>query len=430
MFETREPNNHPNSYYLASAIDMPSFPMLDGSATCDVCIIGAGFTGLSAAIHLAERGYNVVVLEGRRVGWGASGRNGGQIGTGQHRDQGDLEDEVGKENARNLWYMFKEARSLIRDQVSKHDIECDLQTGGLSVAYKQRDVDWFQRYAEKLHRDYDTSEIHTVSKNEINQMLGSQRFHGGLLDTDAGHLHPLNYALGLARAARDAGVRIYENSLVRAYDNSAPVTVRTQSGNVTANFLVLACNGYLGKLEPQIASKIMPINNYVLATEPLGEDVARSLIRDNVCVADTKFVVDYWRTSNDHRLVFGGGESYSPNFPSDIKNFVRKYMLRVYPQLSDVKIDYAWGGTLGITMTRMPHLGRLTPSVYFAHGYSGHGVALTGLAGKLIAEAIAGQAERFDVFAQLRAPTFPGGTLLRWPGLVLGMLYYNLRDKL
>ena len=238
------------------------------------------------------------------------------------------------------------------------------------------------------------------------------------------------YHGGLARAAREAGVRIFENSRVLDYTRSDPASVTTANGSVDAAFIVLGCNGYLGKLEPRVAGKIMPINNFILATEPLGEDKARSLIRDDVAVQDTKFVIDYYRLSADHRLLFGGGENYTSRFPSDIKRFVRKYMLRVYPQLADTRIDYAWGGTLAITMSRLPTFGRLEGDVYYAQGYSGSGVALTSMGGKLIAEAIAGTAERFDVFARIPQRKFPGGTLLRWPGLVLGMLYYALRDKL
>ena len=260
--------------------------------------------------------------------------------------------------------------------------------------------------------------------------LAREIYHGGLLDRSAAHLHPLNYALGLANAAEAAGAELYETSRVTKIDHGSNPRVHTAEGTVTARYLVLACNGYLGALEPRIAGRIMPINNFVLATEPLGDAGARALIRDDVSVADTKFVIDYYRLSADQRLLFGGGETYSASFPKDIKAFVRKYMLRVYPQLEETRIDYAWGGTLAITMNRMPAFGRVGGNCFYAQGYSGHGLALTSLAGKVIAEAVAGTAERFDVFARVPVPNFPGGTLLRWPGLVAGMLYYSLRDKL
>jgi gamma-glutamylputrescine oxidase len=247
-----------------------------------------------------------------------------------------------------------------------------------------------------------------------------------MIDRHSGHMHPLNFALGLAKAASDAGVTIFENSRAIAYSRANPATVDTATGKVVADHIILACNGYLDNLEPRMAGKIMPINNFVIATEPLGQD----LIPSGAAVADTKFVINYWRCSADNRLLFGGGENYTRRFPRDIKSFVRKYMLQAYPQLQDTRIDYGWGGTLAVTLNRMPHFGRLQPNVYFAQGYSGHGVALATFSGRLIAEAVAGDAERFDVFANIKIPTFPGGTLLRWPGLVAGMLFYSLMDRL
>jgi gamma-glutamylputrescine oxidase len=243
-------------------------------------------------------------------------------------------------------------------------------------------------------------------------------------------LHPLNFARGLAKACADLGVHIHEGSrVIKVTGGSLPVAI-TDNGRVTAKFVVYGCNGYLANLQPKIAGKIMPINNFMLATEPLGAEGARALIRDNVAVEDSQFVINYWKLSSDHRLLFGGGENYRSRFPDDLKNFVRKYMLRVYPQLKDTRIDYAWGGTLAISMNRMPHLGRLAPNIFYAHGYSGHGVPTATLSGKLMAEAISGTAERFDVMAGLPTHTFPGGTLLRWPGLVVGMLYYAMLDRL
>lgn len=242
-------------------------------------------------------------------------------------------------------------------------------------------------------------------------------------------LHPLNYALGLARAARAAGVRIFEKTRVTTYSRSDPATVLTMEGSVEASFIVLGCNGYLGKLEPRAASKIMPINNFMIATEPVGEERANELIADRICVHDTRFVVNYFRKSEDGRLLFGGGESYRSGFPKDIAAFVRPYMLELFPQLDDVRVDYAWGGTLSVTVNRLPHFGWLEPNLFFAQGYSGHGVALSNFAGKLIAEAISGTAQRFDVMASLPTHTFPGGTMLRYPGMVLSMLYYAIKDR-
>ena len=261
-------------------------------------------------------------------------------------------------------------------------------------------------------------------------MIATDDFLEGLYDSQAMTIHPLNYALGLARAAREAGVRIFESSRVLEYTRTDPAMVRTENGVVEESFIVLACNGYLGKLEPRVAGKIMPINNFVIATEPLGKERARKLISGRFGVHDTRFVVNYFRLSDDHRLLFGGGENYRPGFPRDIAKFVRPTMLKLFPQLDDVRIDYAWGGTLSVTVNRLPHVGRLEPNLFFAQGYSGHGISTANFAGKVIAEAIAGTASRFDVFASLPVHTFPGGTLLRYPGMVLGMLYYSIKDKL
>lgn len=269
-----------------------------------------------------------------------------------------------------------------------------------------------------------------VDKAEVDVLLGSKKFYGGWVDRDSAHLHPLNFLLGMAVAARKAGVKIFEASRVTDIRKTDPAVVTTRRGSVKAEFVVLGCNGYLGKLETKMAHNIMPINNFVLATEPLGNVHARELIRDDMAVSDTFFVINYWKLSADNRLLFGGGENYSSRFPRDIKAFVRKYMLRVYPQLANTRVDYAWGGTLAITVKRMPHFGRLAPNVFFAQGYSGHGVPTATMAGKLMAEAVSGTAERFDIMATVPTYSFPGGTLLRWPGLVAGMLYYSLRDRL
>ncbi|NIR32505.1 MAG: FAD-binding oxidoreductase [Gammaproteobacteria bacterium] len=430
MSGTAHPHSHPDSYYAATAVDAPAFPELRGEVEADVCIVGGGYTGLSSALHLSERGYGVVLLEANRVGWGASGRNGGQVGSGQRQSQDVLERWLGIEHAHRLWMLAEEAKATVKERIERHGIACGFKPGVLHVCHKPRHARWWEGYTDKLRSEYGYEHIRWVRPDELHNMLGTRLYHGGVLDLDAGHLHPLNYALGLARAAREAGARIYEGSRVGRYDANIPTRLETEHGRVKARRLVLACNGYLQRLERRLAGRIMPINNFVLATAPLGETRARSLIRDDVAVVDTKFVVDYYRLSADRRLLFGGGENYTQRFPRDLKAFVRRYMLRVYPQLADVDIEYAWGGTLAVTRKRLPHFGRLPPNVFFAHGFSGHGVAMASLAGKLIAEAVAGTAERFDVLARLPTPPFPGGTLLRWPGLVLGMLYYSLRDRL
>lgn len=425
-----QPGRHVDSYYLATAVDLIDRPPLQGAATCDVAIVGAGYTGLSAALHLAERGYSVAVLEAQRVAWGASGRNGGQLNTGLRKGPADLVAAYGRDWARRLFDMAEEAKAMVRDRIARHAIACDLKPGVMLAALKAGDLDWIREEVEVARDVFGYDQLTVLDRDAVRARVASQLYHAGMMDAGAAHLHPLNYALGLARAAEQAGARIFEASPVTAIARGAGIILTTPAGQVGARFALLAGNAYLGRLEPRIAAAIMPIKNYIIATEPLGEERARALIPDDVAVHDTKFVVDYYRLSADRRLLFGGGETYSRHDPADIAGFVRPHMLRVFPQLADVRIDHGWGGTLAITLSRLPQIGRLEPNLYYAHGFSGQGMALTGLAGKLVAEAIAGQAERFDVFARLEHRNFPGGVLLRRPAQVLGMLYYSLRDKL
>jgi len=423
------PAQHVPSYYIATAIGLIERPALQGAADCDVAVVGGGYTGLSAALHLAERGYSVVVLEAQRVAWGASGRNGGQLNTGLRKGPGELVAAYGRDQAKRLFAMAEQAKAMVHERIARHAIACDLKPGVILAALKDNDLDWIREEVEISREVFGYDKLALLDRDQIRARIASPRYRAGMLDAGAAHLHPLNYALGLAGAAEAAGARIFEGSPVTALERGPSLALVTPAGRVTARFAVLAGNAYLGRLEPRIGGAIMPINNYVIATEPLGERAA-ALIPDDVAVHDTKFVVDYYRLSADGRLLFGGGETYSKADPADIAGFVRPYMLRVFPQLADVRIDYAWGGTLAITLSRLPQIGRLEPNLYFAHGFSGQGVALTGLAGRLIAEAIAGQAERFDVFARLEHRNFPGGTWLRRPAQALGMLYYSLRDKL
>ena len=421
---------HPDSYYVATAIGMQEHAALSADERADVCVIGGGFTGLSAALNLAEQGLSVVLLEAERIGFGASGRCGGLIGSGQRKDVLEMEEQFGFEYSRQFWDFAEAAKAEIRSRVARHEIDCDLQAGQLVGLHKQSYVHWSEELAEALAERYDYPHARALDREETSNLVATQTFHGGLLDTNAAHLHPLNFALGLARAACEAGVRIFENSRVISYTHHDPATIRTATGSVEASFIVLACNGYLNKLDRRVAARMMPINNFMIATEPLGENRARELIRQRIGVHDSRFVVNYFRISDDHRLLFGGGENYRPGFPRDIKNFVRPYMLRLFPQLADVSIDYSWGGTLAVTVNRLPHVGRLKPNLYFAQAYSGHGISTANFAGKVIAEAIGGTAGRFDVFASLPIHMFPGGTLFRYPGMVLGMLWYSMKDRL
>lgn len=423
-------SGHPASYYAATARGAPQLGPLASDESADICIIGAGYTGLSAALHLAERGYSVTVLEAECVGFGASGRNGGQLGTGHRKDQRTLEEKLGHDWAHRLWALAEDSVATVKDVIARHNIDCDLTPGILQAAWKRNEAPWLEDEAAHMAREYGYEKMRYVPPAEMRDMVGATRYFGGLLDSGAAHLHPLNYCLGLARAALSKGVRIYEQTRATGVTHADPARITTPTGTIAARHVVIACNAYLGRLEPRIAGRIMPVNNFIIATEPLGESRARALIRDNVGVQDTKFVIDYYRLSPDNRLLFGGGENYSSRFPRDIAAFVRKPMLRVFPQLDNVRIDYAWGGTLAITMPRLPDIGRLAPNVFYAQGYSGQGINIATLAGKLIAEAVAGQAERFDCLGEIKIPNFPGGTWLRYPGLMLGVLWYTLKDRL
>ena len=423
-------SGRPDTWYAATAPAVERHPVLTGRETADVCVVGAGFTGISAALHLAERGYSVVVLEAARIGWGASGRNGGQVGSGLRESMSTLEHALGPLRADTLWALCEEAKGIIAERIDRHGIRCDWRPGNLLASTRERYMGWIEREAEFCLRRFGYRGYRMLSRAEMREEVASACYVGGRMDEGGGHLHPLRFVLGMAEAAVRAGARIFESSRVERIRWGSPVRVSTADGVVEAEYVVLAGNAYLGRLEPRIESRIMPIVNHVLATEPLGERRARSLIRSGACVHSTRFVVDYYRCTADHRLLFGGGETYSDRPLDDPRAFVRRYMLRVFPQLADVRIDHAWSGRLAITMNRLPHVGRLAPSGFFAQGFSGHGVALTQIAGKLVAEAVAGTAERFDVLAGLRHSAFPGGRWLRHPLLVLGMLYYALRDKL
>lgn len=422
--------DYPRSWYAETAEPLPRLPPAQGDLTCDVCVIGGGYTGLSAALHLAERGYDVILLEAQRLGFGASGRNGGQVGTGQRQDQDWLEGKVGKTKARALWDMGLESVALVRDLAARHAPDAGWRDGIIWAAHRARTVPGYHAYAEKIARDYDYHQLRPLDRASLRALVGSPGYHGGVLDMGSGHVHPLRYAFGLARAAQAAGVRLHEGSRVTAIRPGDPAVVETDGARITARFVALGCNGYLGGLEPRVAARVMPINNFIAATRPLTPAERGQVLNGGHAVADSRFVVNYFRLSHDDRLLFGGGESYGWKFPQDIAAKVRKPMAQVFPHLRDIEITHAWGGTLGITVNRMPHFARLAPNVLSASGYSGHGVAMATLGGKLLAEAVAGQAERFDVMAGVPTPRFPGGTVLRQPLLVAAMVWFSLRDRL
>jgi gamma-glutamylputrescine oxidase len=424
-----KPGTFPNSWYAATAHPAPVHAPLQEAVKADVCVIGGGYTGLSTALHLAEAGLDVVLLEAHRAGFGASGRNGGQLASGQRVDQMSLAAVVGQEDADKLWLLAEEARTLVHRLIADHAIDCDLKPGIMEACFTEGETREAHEYVDYLRDRYGYEEAEALDLAQCQAICPSPRYVGGAMDWGSGHLHPLNYALGLARAAASAGVRIHEGSEVIEIEEGRPVVVKTRAGQVRADHLVLACNGYLGDINRKVPARVMPINNFIAATEPLGEDANRVLAQD-VAVADTKFVVNYFRLSGDNRLLFGGGETYGYRFPDDIAALVRKPMTDIFPHLKDIRIDYAWGGTLAITMRRLPYLARVAPNILNASGYSGHGVGTATHAGYLMAKAITGEAEGFDTMSRIPSLPFPGGAALRSPLLVLAMTWYSLRDRL
>ncbi|MBR3372029.1 MAG: FAD-binding oxidoreductase [Rhodobacteraceae bacterium] len=426
LFANDAAGTYPPSYYAASTDTLPPLPPLAGAVQVDVCIVGAGYTGLSAALHLAQRGYRVAVLEAHRAGFGASGRNGGQVSSGQRIEQDAIERMVGRDDARKLWQIGEDAKALVKHLIATHDMGTRFRPGVIHADWQARDVPHSHAYAEKLAREYGYDQVKPLNRADIQAIIRSDAYQGGTLDMGAGHVHPLAYALGLARAAQAAGAQIFENTFVETITQGTRVCARTRNGHVEADHLLLAANGYLGGLAPQVAARVMPINNFIVATAPLPQG---TVLTQDVAVADSKFVINYFRQSRDGRLLFGGGESYGYRFP-DILKTVRKPMLQVFPQLHDTRIDYAWGGTLAITVNRMPHFARIAPNILSASGYSGAGVGMATLAGRIMADTIAGQAEEFDLMAALDLPQFPGGSALRSPLLALAMTWFALRDRL
>lgn len=421
--------SHAPSYYAATAAPFAPRAALAGVLQADVVVVGGGFTGLSAALSAAEAGFSVALVEARRIGWGASGRNGGQMIPGLRWSATDLVEQFGEARARPLIEIGLAATQAVRARIARHAIDCDLRDGHFHAAWKPAHLEDMRREQELLQRLVGYDAVRLVERDEVGEFVDTKAYHGGTYDRLGGHLHPLNYAIGLAEAAEAAGVRIFEDSPALAVDHGSPVTVSTAGGSITARYGILACDSEIGALEPRFRQVMMPVINYNVTTRPLTEAEAAALIPSNASIAESRFVLNYYRLTADNRLIFGGGEKYSPRPPRDIKAFVRPHVERIFPQLEGIELDHAWGGTIGVTFNRLPHFGRIGNS-FFAHGYSGHGVLLTTLAGELIAEAMRGTAERFDVLAALPTRPFPGGKLLRHPLYVLGMLWYALRDRL
>jgi len=418
------------SYYAASVGAQGARDALRGDIRVDVAVLGGGLAGCSAALHLAKRGLKVALLEAHFVGYGASGRSGGQAIFGLAASQKRLIADVGRDDARRLFDLSIEALDLTQALMREYAIDCEYQPNHVHVALKPRQVQELEEWNQELHEEYAYPSARLLDRDELKNHVRSDRYLAGLIDPRSGHLHPLKFTRGVARAAEGAGATIYENSEILRYEDGPEVRVHTAHGTVRCANLILCGNAYIGRVAPALARRILGIGTYIIASEPLGEERARSLLPSNAAIADINWILDYFRRSQDHRLLFGGRVSYSSVQPPRLAESMRQRMVRVFPALADIKVAYAWGGYLDITMSRAPNFGRLAPNVYYLQGFSGHGISLTGLAGKLVAEAVAGTAERFDVFARIPHRDFPGGPLFRRPSLMLAMLYYRLRDLL
>lgn len=421
--------DHTGSYYAASANPTPQRPPLQGLVEADICVIGAGYTGISTALFLLEQGFSVRVLEAVKVGFGASGRNGGQIVNSYSRDIDVIERTLPAPQARLLGEMAFEGGRIIRDRVQRYGIQCDLKDGGIFAALNPKQMKHLQTQ-KALWERYGYNHLEMLDGTDIRQRVDSQRYVGGMLDRQGGHIHPLNLVLGEAAAVESLGGVIHEHSAVIRIEPGERPLVHTAQGQVRARFVVVAGNAYLGGLIPQLAAKSMPCGTQVITTAPLDEGLARSLLPEDDCVEDCNYLLDYYRLSADRRLIYGGGVVYGARDPANVEALVRPKLLKTFPQLADVKIDYAWTGNFLLTLSRLPQVGRIGDNIYYSQGCSGHGVTYTHLAGKVLAEALRGQAERFDAFAALPHYPFPGGRLLQVPFSALGALYYNLRDRL
>ncbi|MCM5703081.1 NAD(P)/FAD-dependent oxidoreductase [Larsenimonas salina] len=420
-----------DSYYADSVrVPFEPTPAFSGELEVDVCVVGGGVSGCSAALHLARAGFRVALIEAFRIGHGASGRSGGQILPGFGTDMSVIEAQVGLDDARRLWALSREALALTESLIDTHGIDCDYRRGYVHTALKPRHERALKQWQATLAERYGYEGLEWLDKAALQERVVTEAYTGGLFEPEAGHLHPLNYTLGLARAAKAAGVQVFEYAPAERIERGEPCRVHTPSGTIRAQRMVLTVNAYHVGLVPEVASKIMPVANYIIATEPLSEAQVANVLPQNDAVSDANFVLDYYRLSGDRRLLYGGQVSYDGREPRQLLPRMQAKMAELFPVLKGVAIDYRWGGDVAITRNRAPHFGVIDQTLYFAHGYSGHGMALAGLAGKLLAEAIEGHPERFEAFARLTHRDFPGGRRLRTPLLVLATSFYKLKDRL
>ena len=420
--------SYPNGYYAASRNSAPERPSVNGVVDTDICVVGAGYSGISAALHLAEKGYQVVVVEGARIGWGASGRNGGQIVNGFNAALDVIGRRYSEDTVNQIGSWMQEGAKIIRERVTKYKIECDLKDKNLFTACNAKQMRGFEE-KQKLWRKHGMDDHELLDKDALREHVGSDVYCGGMIDHSGGHMHPLNLVLGEAAAVEQNGGKIYEMSPVVSVVQSGPApVVKTDAGEVHCKTLILCGNAYLGYVVPKLEYRVMPVSTQIVATEPLGDNLARSVLPTDICVEDARYILDYFRLSGDKRLLFGGGTVYGGTDPSDIQAKLRPHIDKVFPQIKGVSIEYAWSGNFALSFSRVPQLGRLDDNIYFAHGYSGHGVTGSHLFGRILSEAVDGDLSRFDVFAKLPWYPFPGGRTFRVPYSAVGSWWYAMRD--
>ena len=434
MLGLRFPRNtreHAESWYAATADKPADYPTLEESIEADVVVVGGGFSGVNTALELVERGDSVVLLEANRIAWGASGRNGGQIIGGLGHDPDKFHKTLGEEGVRRVYNMGVECVEIIRERVERYNIDCDIRWGYCDVALKPKHMDWFRESLEdQKGRNY-PHELIMLDGSEVKEFVGSDAYLGGMYNPNGGgHLHPMNLCLGEASAAVAQGASIYEQSKVIAIEPGERVLLRTERGSVSARRVILCGNAYMENLVPKLARRVLPASTCMIATEPLSETLAHSVLPQDVAVCDPRTALDYFRRTSDNRLLFGGLSNYTGLVPTDYESVMVRKMLKVFPQLDGIKIDYAWDGQMGISINRMPQLGMLSDNIYYVQAYSGHGVAPTHIMARVIAEKIHGETDRFDMLSQIRHMAFPGGKYLRRPGYAVGMSYFKARDYL
>ncbi len=431
MSETPNANSaYPPSYYAASRNIVRQPQVLEGAVEADICVVGAGYSGLSAAISLAEQGFKVVMVEAAEVGWGASGRNGGQVVNGLNASLGTIQRRYGQQTAHFVGGLLQEGAGIIYDRIERYGINCDLKRGNIYAAYTPKHMEELKA-KQALWRSHGMDDHELLDKGQIRQHIGSDVYEGGMIDHSGGHMHPLNLALGEAAAFEGLGGKIFERSPVTKVEQDASgATVSTAKGQVRAKTALICGNAYLGNVVPELTARVMPVSTQMMASEPLGEERAKALLPTDMCVEDVRYILDYFRLSADHRLIFGGGVVYGGTDPADVEAKLRPNMVKVFPQLKEVKVDFAWSGNFALSFSRVPQLGRLGKNIYFAHGYSGHGVTGSHLFGRILSEAVRGDMTRFDTFASLPWIPFPGGRMFRAQYSTLGSWWYALKDRL